>query len=161
MRFAVWIKCYSFCSLWNNYSRSYILGVLCLVVQSYLTLCDFVDCSPPGSSLYGILQARILEWVAMPTSRGSSQPRDWTQVSWLAGRFCLSHQESPYILGAWRQVEDSRRINHFKTYLVSTAAVPNLFGTGDWFHGGQLATDRDQDGFEKSQVLYIYCAHYF
>ena len=81
MRFAVWIKCYSFCSLWNNYSRSYILGVLCLVVQSYLTLCDFVDCSPPGSSLYGILQARILEWVALSSSRGSSWPRDWAYVS--------------------------------------------------------------------------------
>ena len=46
-----------------------------------------MDCSPPGSSLHGILQARILEWVAMPSSRGSSQPRDQTQVSVIAGRF--------------------------------------------------------------------------
>ena len=45
-----------------------------------------MDSSPPGSSVYGILQARILEWVAMPFSRGSSQPRDWTQVSCIAGR---------------------------------------------------------------------------
>ena len=45
----------------------------------------------------GILQARILEWVSMPSSRGSSQPRDWTQVSRIAGRFLyrLSHQGSP------------------------------------------------------------------
>ena len=41
-------------------------------LQSYLTLCDTMDCSPPGSSVRGILQARILEWVAMPSSRGSS-----------------------------------------------------------------------------------------
>ena len=45
-------------------------------LQSYPTLCDPMDCSPPGSSVHGILQARILEWVAMSSSRGSSQPRD-------------------------------------------------------------------------------------
>ena len=46
-----------------------------------------MDCSPPGSSVHGILQARILEWVAMPFSRGSSWPRDQTQVPCTAGRF--------------------------------------------------------------------------
>ena len=50
------------------------------------TLCDPMDCSSPGSSVHGILQACILEWVAIPFSRGSSQPRDWIQVSHLAGR---------------------------------------------------------------------------
>ena len=50
------------------------------------TLCDPVDCSPPGSSIHGILQARILEWVAISFSRGSSHPRDRTQVSRIAGR---------------------------------------------------------------------------
>ena len=39
---------------------------------------DHMDCGPPGSSVHGILQARILQWVAMPSSRGSSQPKDWT-----------------------------------------------------------------------------------
>ena len=47
-----------------------------LVTQSCPTLCNPMDCRPPGSSVHGILQARILEWVAMPSSRGSSQPRD-------------------------------------------------------------------------------------
>ena len=46
-----------------------------------LTLCDSMDCSLPGSSVHGILQARILEWVVMPSSRGSSQPRDWIPIS--------------------------------------------------------------------------------
>ena len=57
--------------------------MLALVAQSHPTLCDPVDCSLPGFSVHGILQARILEWVAIPSSRGSSQPRDWTWV------FCI------------------------------------------------------------------------
>ena len=59
----------------------------CLVAWSCLTLCDPMGCSPSGSSVHGVLQARILEWAAMPSSRGSSQPRDRTQVSCTAGRF--------------------------------------------------------------------------
>ena len=58
-----------------------------LVAQLYLTLCDHMDHSPPGSSVHGILQARILECVALPFSRRSSQPRDGTQVSCIAGGF--------------------------------------------------------------------------
>ena len=46
------------------------------------TLCDPMDCSPPGSSVHGIFQARILEWVAISFSRVSSQPRDQTRVSY-------------------------------------------------------------------------------
>ena len=56
------------------------------VAQSCLTLCDPMDCSPQGSSVHGILQARILKWVAISFSRGSSWPRDQTQVSRIAGR---------------------------------------------------------------------------
>ena len=54
----------------------------CVRVQSCPTLRNPTDCSLPGSSVHGILQARILEWVAMPSSRGSSLPRDRTQVSY-------------------------------------------------------------------------------
>ena len=65
-----------------------------------LTLCDHMDCRPPGSSVHGILQARILEWAAMPSSRGSSRPRDWTWVSYTSctGRKVLNqyhHLGSP------------------------------------------------------------------
>ena len=56
------------------------------VAQSCPTLWDPMDCSLPDSSLHGILQARILEWVAISFSRGSSWPRDQTQVSCTAGR---------------------------------------------------------------------------
>ena len=56
------------------------------VVQSCPTLSDPTDCSPPGSSLHGILQAKVLEWGAISFSRGSSWPRDWTLVSCIPGR---------------------------------------------------------------------------
>ena len=64
-----------------------ISKVKVLVTQCCLTFCDPMDCSPPGSSIHGIPQARILEWVAVPFSRGSSLLRNWTQVSLIVGRF--------------------------------------------------------------------------
>ena len=69
------------------------------VTQSCPTLCDPMDCSLPGSSVHGIFQARVLEWVAICFSSGSSQPRNQTWVSFIVGRcfYHLSHQGSPYI----------------------------------------------------------------
>ena len=63
-----------------------VVVVVVVVAQSCPTLCNPMDCSPPGSSVHGILLARILEWVATPFSRGSSQPRDQAQVSYIAGK---------------------------------------------------------------------------
>ena len=60
-------------------SRKFMVSAC--VTQSCLTLCKPVDCSPPGSSVHGILQTRILQWIAMLSSRGSSQSRDQSQVS--------------------------------------------------------------------------------
>ena len=60
---------------------------VCLVSQSCLTLWESMDCSLPGSCVHGILQARILEWVTVPFSRGSSWSRDQTRVSCIASRF--------------------------------------------------------------------------
>ena len=57
---------------------------VCVHAQACPTLCDLMDCSPPGSSVNGILQARILEWVATSSFRGSSWPRDWTCISWIS-----------------------------------------------------------------------------
>ena len=65
------------CSVW----AFSICGVRAQSLQSCPTLCFCMDCSLPGSSVHGILQARILGWVAMPSYRGSSWPRDRTQVS--------------------------------------------------------------------------------
>ena len=67
--------------------QTFVSKVKMLVAQSCLTLCNPLDCSPPGSSVHGILQARILEWVAIPFSKGSSRSRDRTWVSCTAGGF--------------------------------------------------------------------------
>ena len=61
--------------------------LMCLVTQLCQSLCDPRDCSPLGSSVHGILQARILEWIVILFSRRSSQPMDQTQVFGIAGRF--------------------------------------------------------------------------
>ena len=67
---------------------------VCSVAQSRLTLFEPMNCIPSGSSVYGILQARILEWVAVPSCRGFSQPRDRTHISRVSciGRRVLYHQ---------------------------------------------------------------------
>ena len=63
------------------------------ILQVCPTLCDPMDCSPPGSSVHGVLQARVLEWVSMPSSRGSSLSRDQTHISYASciGRQVLYH----------------------------------------------------------------------
>ena len=68
-----------------------------LISKSCPTLCDCMDCSPPGSSIHGILQARILGWVAIPFSRGSSQPTDRTWVFCIAGIFNASNTSPSFV----------------------------------------------------------------
>ena len=100
------------------------------VAQLCLTVCDPMDCSPPGSSVHGILQSRILEWVAMPFSRGSSSPRVGTccLLQWQADSLPLSHLGSP-CLGKDGQRE-AVRLSPFTRWcfpagtLVSWAALP-------------------------------------
>ena len=80
----------------NHLRRSPVSRTLLLLTsaQSCLTLPDPTDCSPPGSSVHGTLQAKILEWVAVSSSRGSSRPRDRTCVSYVSciGRQVLHHK---------------------------------------------------------------------
>ena len=77
-----------FCRYWRPQQ---VEEVNCILhpqsLQSCPTLCDPMDCSLPGSFVHGIFQVRILEQIAMPSSRGSSRPRDWTQVSCV---FCIT-----------------------------------------------------------------------
>ena len=88
------------------YCLTYLLFFLCVLrayvlksLQLCLTVCNPMGYSPPSSSVHGILQARILEWVVMPSSRGSSQPRGQTRVSWNS---CIA-----WILYCWAMGEDS------------------------------------------------------
>ena len=70
----------------------YLGGCMCISqsLSDVRLFCNPVDCNPPGSSVHGILQARILEWVAISFSRGSSGPRDWTRISY-TGKQILYH----------------------------------------------------------------------
>ena len=85
---------------WEDFKKN----MKVLIPQLCPTLWDPNDCSPPGSSIYGILQVGILEWVAIPFSKGSSQPRDWTQVSCIAGGFFT----------IWATREANGKINLYK-----------------------------------------------
>ena len=77
--------------------------------ESEVPQCNTMDYSLPGFSIYGIFQARVLEWVAISFSRGSAQPRDWTLVSCIVDRcfYCLSHQGRYYICREREQVENN------------------------------------------------------
>ena len=77
----------------SNHFLGCFLLLKVLLTQSCLTLYDPMDCSPPGSSVHGILQARILEWVAISFSRWSARPRERTCISCIGSRF--STTESP------------------------------------------------------------------
>ena len=84
-------------ALWVKLSppaSRYIYALCAKSLQLCPTLCDPMDCSPPGSSVHGFLQARIPEWVAVPFSRASSQPKDWTLIFYVSciGRRVLYHQ---------------------------------------------------------------------
>ena len=82
----------SFSELMVKYCKQQTITIydMCVHAPLCLTLCNPVDCSQPGSSVHGIFQARILVWVAISSSRGSSQPRDQSWVS-CVGRHILCH----------------------------------------------------------------------
>ena len=108
------------------HNKSFIC--MCACAQSCLTLCDPMDCSLPGSSVFGILQARILQWVALLSSRGSSQPRDRTWVSCI-GRRILYHCTN---LRNHTQVQIS--LNFFSCLLWGQGRAIKCAGKHDFSH---------------------------
>ena len=94
------------------------------VAQSRPTLFDPMDCSPPGSSVHGILQAIILEWITTSLSRGSSQPRNRTCISYVSciGKQVLHHEcqswdKSKYLAPTTKQVIQFEKANSFSAFL--------------------------------------------
>ena len=81
-----------------------------LATQSCPTLCDPMDCSPPGSSIHGLLQTRILEWAATPSSRGSSRPRDGAWGT--AGRFFTIWGTREGVQSGWMECQLLVQWNH-------------------------------------------------
>ena len=100
---------------WNSLSN-YIKIYTCVHAQLCPTLCDPMNCSLPGSSVHGILQATILEWVVISSSKGSSQPRDWICISCITGRFFTDELlgEDPKIYTA----HTKRKINFRRILLI-------------------------------------------
>ena len=106
------LPCTHFVTCWSpifhEYTRIPMLRKCCAKsLRLCPTLCDPVDCRPPGSSVHGIFQARILEWAVISSFRGSSWPRDWTCVScllhWHAGSLPLAPSGKPPVLRGYGQ----------------------------------------------------------
>ena len=103
---------------------------VCSVAQSCLTLCNPMDYSPPGSSVRGILQARILEWVAISYSRGSSQPRERTCISCLAGGFfTIEPPQKPHLEAHYSQIQPADHSVHFRTPMSAVTLEISLWMT--------------------------------
>ena len=103
VRHSLSLQVMSMSSVWDSLFLHFWSWSVAGSCNPQLCLCDPMDCSPPGSSIHEILQARILEQVAISFSRGSSQPRDWTQVSCVAGRFFTlwATREAPWNRGIY------------------------------------------------------------
>ena len=93
------------------------------ILSRVLLFCDPVDCSPPGSSVHGILQARTLEWVAISFSRGSSWPRDQTPISWQASSLPLGHLGNP-------RIDYQQESAYFSAYVVIRLEILEI--TSSW-----------------------------
>ena len=115
-----------------------------LVAQLCLTLCDPMDCSLPGSFVHGILQAKILAWVAIPFPRASSQPRDWSQVSHIAGRFfTFWASRKTHFLPTWcqRQYPQISWLNKCQFLQVDSEAASTLWSQITWLCYSVLTQD--------------------
>ena len=131
---------------------------------SRVQLCDPMGYRPPGSSVHGILQARILEWVAMTSSRGSSQPRDQTCVSlhlllWQAGSLPLAPPGKPTI---FKQIQIYKEqhyshffflIDFFSAYLCLIYFFLRKLSIKDFFVGFQVSVTFEPQKMAKKQVM--------
>ena len=102
---------------------SSILLCVCFVIQLCPTLCDPMNCSPPGSSVHEIFQPRILEWVAISYSRGSSWHRDWTPISCTS---CIGRQ-IPYHWATWETHSYPVTMDKFSLLLSKAKLVAASF----------------------------------
>ena len=135
-----------FVKLWKSSIPQVIYFCCYLVTKSCPTLLPPVDCSPPVSSVHKISQASILEWVAILFSRGSSWPRDWTQVSCIAGRgFNLSFTcwwtfLLPPVWNYYRQLNDCElHVQPLCEHMFSFD-LGHCTGTNDWMYANFLET---------------------
>ena len=117
---------------WGDLATEMFGVCVCLLAQSCLTLCNPMDCSLPAFFVHGILQARILEWVAMSSSKGSSQPRDQTSVSYLASGYFTAKppgktsRSSQALYKIWISTNVFLSIAYVSPYLLQNDVTENL-----------------------------------
>ena len=115
------------------------------VAKLFPTLCDSMDCSPPGSSVHGISHTKIQAWVAISSSKGSSQPRDWIHVSYLAGRFFTT--------------ESHRKPMYFTIYGILNEMNHNVYFVFSW-HECFQAKERLETYLQYSRFLqFVFLQH--
>ena len=127
---------------WNDLIAALRVCVFVLVTELYLTLCNLMDYRPPGSSVHGILQARILEWVVVPFSRGSSNPGIEPRSSALqVDSLSAELPGKPKGQAGWHQIPHPQGMNPLPGSFYSfTRKVTSLLGKPDrWIFFSTLA----------------------
>ena len=119
-----------------------------LVAQSCLTLCDPMDCSPPGSSVLGILQAGILEWVAIPFSKGSSRLGDQTRVSLIAGRYFTTEPPRKFL---HRTLGRQNKIAPFLKLFIQEKCLTGKGASLGWYNLLLLLNSNSREGRKESR----------
>ena len=148
-----------------------IMKMQVLAVQSCLILCDPIDCSLRWSSIHGILQARILECVSISFSRGSSQHRNWTWVSCIAGRLFTiwATREAPLnvinnkilpMLELWQRRSGAQWGGHWAEPGLAGSPSTRLYAATFWY--SQTTVSRviiNETGFPTSQFIFHHTSH--
>ena len=137
---------------WKNFSKigSYFGTRVCVCaksLQSCLSLCNPTDCNPPDSSVRGILQARLLDWVTMPASRKYFWPRDRTHVFYVS---CISRQvfyNYPHLEAHFRP-NKPEKLSHCKTLEISAKIIWSWFQNADKI-GKEVSKNQKQSSSKR------------
>ena len=159
--------------IYFNLLTKNVVCTLCIMYKGYFaesqscpTLCNSMHCSPPNFSVHGIFQARILEWVAMPSSKGSSRTRDWIRVSCVSctGRLILYHfatWEAHFLSlvttlkGKLQQRTDEENT---VSWNVDIDSIPNFKSRPEWIKPGLVFPLSFLDFLHTSYLCYYFCA---
>ena len=138
---------------------SYPVVLHAKLLQLGLTLCDPMDCSPPGCSVHGIPQAGIREWGVMPFSRESSQPKDWTSISWdswIAGGVFTAEPLGKLILWSYKHKKEIRLISHWFMYLVFISNCAQVGGAAPLSLDAWLFSNKMIEKKSESPQIHVY-----
>ena len=103
-----------------------------LATRSCLSHCNPLDCSPPGSYVHGILQARILGWLAISFSRGPSWPRGWTRFSRIAGRLFTARETPLMLINTNQKKKKKRERERIRIMLSNFSPIQGMTAFTSW-----------------------------